>query len=186
MNIFFYIEPLVQRDNPHLKLPWVGFMGRIVKAVRQLDPTTQFFCLSNENLSKEAGLLLGSSNVAHVQQTELVPAFGNTALAVATHWYKGGDEMSRNRMAAVVRRLSGVFAPDICLTFSPAPFLTAAFGDIPILHFELGAFSRSPFPETAYQDPIGMYLTSFPAVNKNYVLSFKPTSEEVARGETAN
>ena len=65
----------------------------------------------------------------------------------------------------------------VCISFSPAPFLKTAFG-VPVLYFEHGMVSRTPFPATAYLDAEGMFQAGAFAKAANEFRSAIVTHEE--------
>lgn len=160
MNILFYVEPLVERDNPLWKKGWLlDFMHRMVSSLSTADTQAhEFACITGSALGATARQVLGQSRVATIGQTELIPAFGANALDAASRWYLGqNDAATTDAMAALIKRKLGGYVPDVCITFSPAPFLQTAFPQSQTFHFELGMISRPPFPETIYLDPCGMF-----------------------------
>lgn len=67
---------------------------------------------------------------------------------------------TRDRLAEVLSPVLGDFAPDVIITWAPAPHLRRLFPQALILHKETSVFSRTPFPLTYYLDPRGFHRWS--------------------------
>lgn len=177
MHVLFYVEPLTEREDPTMKRAWLHYVRQMVMSLRRAHAKVEVHCIVGDGLESDARSGLEDVEVSCIWHTELVPRFGRSALAVAGHWYAGGTPQSIAEMAALVRERSGGFAPTVCLTFSPAPFLAAAFAEAPTVHFELGIVSRAPFPVTGYLDNRGGFKTSTPYLAHESIARFEPSSE---------
>lgn len=178
MKVLFYIEPLTEREAPKWKRGWLDFAARMARAIEAERPGASFAAIVGDGLEADAANALADARVEVLRHAELVPRFGTTALQVATGWYRGGTASSTREMGDLVRRRLRGFAPDVCITLSPAPFLRDAFAAAPVLHFELGIVSRPPFPFTGYLDPIGMFMQSFIGRYAARVSGFEATPDE--------
>lgn len=182
MNVLFYVEPLTERENPIGKRPWIRFVSMMTSSLCGKDIVGHsFFVLIGEALESEARKQLKNCGVAAITHTELVPRFGRSALEVSLKWYQRKESPGMlNQMAHLVVDKLGEFQPDVCITFSPAPFLSQAFPKAPIFHFELGMVSRPPFPMTAYLDPLGMFKESCLIRFKQEIQRYVTVDEEQA------
>ncbi len=178
MRILFYIEPLTERDSPTWKIFWVGFVEKMVAALRRDDDNFDFRCVVGDGLESEAKRVLGEDYIACIKHLELIPKFGVNSLEAATSWYRGATSAALREMGSLLLSRLGNFTPEACVTFSPAPFVSTAYSGIPILYFEHGIYSRSPFPLTGYLDPLGMFTNSYVYRNQKIVEEFIPSSEE--------
>lgn len=157
MRVLFYVEPLTERDAPTWKRAWVDFVRMMIDALQAQGAQPDCACLVGDGLHDYAKERLTACHVDAINHTELVPRFGGSALEVATAWYQGAAPSVLQQMAQLVRDRLGGFTPEVCISFSPAPFLATAF-TVPVLYFEHGMVSRAPFPTTAYLDTQGMFL----------------------------
>lgn len=163
MRVLFYVEPLVERENPTWKRWWVEhFVKKISTALLSEGVTAEdIACLVPTSLEAITRQILPDSCVASIDHTELVPRFGKSALEVASAWYnKQTADINLSDMGVLVKGRLGDFIPTCCITFSPAPFLKRAWQGVHVLHMELGFLSRPPFPTTVYFDPFGMFSDS--------------------------
>lgn len=67
---------------------------------------------------------------------------------------------TRDALADALSPVLGDFAPDVIITWAPAPHLRRLFPRALILHKETSVFSRTPFPLTYYLDPRGFHRWS--------------------------
>lgn len=178
MKVLFYIEPLTERDRPAWKAPWIGFVELMIESLRREFSSFEFLCVVGDGLEEEAKKRFSDAMVVSVHHTELVPKFGENALSAAINWYRGAPEKALQTMGKLLKSRISPFVPDICISFSAAPFVKVAFDNIPVLHFELGLYSRPPFPMTAYIDPFGMFCNSYFYKNKNKIINYCPTDAE--------
>ena len=178
MRVLFYVEPLTERDTPTWKTTWIHFVDKMVTTLRREFSEAQFLCVVGDGLEDLAKATLRNCTMAVIHHTELVPRFGSSALAASMHWYKTPSKRSLNDMAKLLKDRLGAFKPDVCITFSSAPFIGTAFPEIPVLHFEYGLVSRQPFPETAYLDPLGMFNNSYPIRNRDILMKYSATNKE--------
>lgn len=183
MRVLFYVEPLVERENPVWKKGWVEHFVKEISSALIAEGVIEenIACIVPSALDDIACSILPNSYVVTIDQTELIPRFGSSALAVASGWYlNSAGSLAIANMAELVRTRLGDFVPSLCLTFSPAPFLKLAWPEVKVLHMEYGFISRSPFPETMYFDPRGMFAESILAKYKDELQSWYPPDEAVA------
>ncbi len=182
MKILFYVEPLIEKESPTWKRGWIDVVSRIINSLRcDIHSSHSFFTLIGDGLEAYAHKKLQDCPIAIIQYTELIPQFGKSALEVSLMWYKRRESPGvLDRMAQLVLSKLGDFQPDLCISFSPAPFLKQAFSGVPVIHFELGIFSRPPFPMTCYLDPLGMFLSSCLIRFRKEILNFIANEEELS------
>jgi lipopolysaccharide biosynthesis protein len=183
MRVLFYVEPLVERENPTWKAGWIEYFVKKISAALTAEgiAETDLACVVPSALETVGRNVLPRSRVVSIDQTELVPRFGRSSLDVATAWYKGtASDEDLQEMAMLVQSRLGDFVPTCCVTLSPAPFLKTAWRDVPVLHMECGLISRPPYPETVYFDPHGMHsegaLSIFAAALRNRIPSMDEQS----------
>ncbi len=176
MNLLIYLEPLHEMNDPFWHEPWLRFADLMVTAFKRRWPSARVICVTSQALTHSRPA--AQFDVVVLDHSELVPRFGSTAATVAAHWDAGGSEESNLVMASLLRgRLAG-FQPQACISFSPAPFLRAAFPEAVTLFFEHGMVSRPPFPLTGYLDPYDIIRNSALVRLKNKARSFQPTLAE--------
>ena len=180
MRILIYVEPLPEK-RPLWKEGWLNAVGRFVTALRADDPSEDEICIvTSDALARRAADRFPDCRTVAIPAGELIPALGPSANVISQHWYE--KTASANMRAAMRQILMGKissFAADVCITFSPAPFLKDCFPDAAVLHFEYGMMSRAPFPETAYLDPFGMYRDSALGRFPEAIQAYQPTAREV-------
>lgn len=157
MNVLFYLEPLIELEKPYFKKGWLtGVCDTILTSLS--NPAHNITLVLNEALS------FGFENRANVEtitvfQRELLNlgAYNQLDLLISWYWDRYDEEQLDYYKRLFSEKLSKLpSAPDVILTFSPVPFLKALFPKSLILHIEYSLFSRKPFVETWYFDPIGM------------------------------
>lgn len=180
MQVLFYVEPITERDNPTWKAPWLHFVNMMMASIRRDSPDAEFCCIVGDGLEDTACKILQNCHIAVLHQTELIPRFGKSALDATIAWYSAPNPSALSDMAALIKsRLpDSACKPDVCITFSSAPFLSTAFPGTAMLHFELGLVSRHPFPETAYLDPLGMFNNSYPKQHQDILRGYIPDASE--------
>lgn len=180
MHVLFYVEPLTELDAPRLKAGWVRqFVTLMINSIRAAEPTSNFCCVVGDGLEDIAKASLSECQIVTIEHTELVPRFGPSSLAVAQKWYQSSSAQQREEMADLLMDRVQGFEPDVCITFSPAPFLEKAFPSSTTLYFELGLVSRAPFPMTAYLDPLGMLKNGYPATHSRIVKNHVGSQQEI-------
>lgn len=187
-RILVYIEPVTERSDPLLKRPWLDFAARIAEAVFETEPDAQIACIVSDALGRFAGEHPALANVRFIEvaHQELIPRFARSGLDLTIAWYRDDNEALSDEFSRYFRGRVGALNPDICITFSPAPFLASLFPDAKIFHFELGAVSRAPFPSTAYLDGHGMFRCGFPFRHPEIPLGFDHEPSLRTIGEIAD
>jgi hypothetical protein len=180
MRVLFYVEPITERDTPTWKTSWIYFVNMMATSIRRDNPSAEFWCIVGDGLEDTAGKILQNCQIAVLHHTELIPRFGKSALDATISWYSAPSPSALSDMAALIKsRLpDAAYQPDVCITFSSAPFLSFAFPGTAVLHFELGLVSRHPFPETAYLDPLGMFNNSYPKQHQDILRGYIAEASE--------
>lgn len=172
MKILFFVEPLIVRGSPDLRLSWILFAADLM-ATLEPEPRgwpERFRIVTSEHLRKRTQapyplrlphrpnreIELPDGLVRAVSRGALRDLTGPDAMHASAVWYeKTADEQTRAGMAALVREAAGDFEPEVVVTFSAAPFLRDAYPDAAVLTHESGMVSRPPFPPTFFFDPLG-------------------------------
>lgn len=163
MNLLLYVEPLIEMERPYWKEGWATYFGRIIiDTLRNAEGPEggfDFAIAVNEPLRERSNL-----DIEHVvfTQAELLKPFDWSYLVASLAWYNSSFTAEQLEYYKILMRtkLAG-FCPDIIITFSPAPFFKDAFPNALTLHMEYSLFSRSPYPQSWYLDPVGMLANSF-------------------------
>ena len=179
MKILFYVEPLIEQDKPYWKDGWVSvFCSNIIATLKKNDTVYDFRIMTNEAISQKVSI---DTPIIQVTQKELLSPFKTTNyLDVTTAWHLEtyANEHLEDYRKLMLEKLDG-FIPDIIITFSPVPFFKNMFKDTLILHHEYSVFSRLPYPQSWFLDPIGMhnnlFLNKFENEIKSIVLSENQT-----------
>jgi len=103
----------------------------------------------------------------------------NAAILAALH--EGtAPPLAEESYAALIAETLGGFRPDVVITRTPAAFLRHVFPDALVLGTELGPFSRRPYPLTMFQDAMGLWSRSLPAVCAEELMSRTPSGDDRA------
>lgn len=173
MNILFYIEPLIQYDNPVLQEPWLYIhIKNIIEALK--DEKFNFYIASNSALSEKIEKIEYRKYLKEVfsfEQSEL-KVFSSSTLDILRKWYEKSfnqEDMSTYKNLMLKKFKGNTF--DIIITFSPVEYLKEIYPSVLFLHYEYGMFSRKPYPRTYYLDPINSngysYLDKYYSKIKN-------------------
>ncbi|WP_152019922.1 hypothetical protein [Aliarcobacter butzleri] len=161
MKILFYVEPLIEQDKPYWKDGWVGvFCNNIIKTLEQSENNYEFLIMTNEAIAQKVNI---ETPIIQLTQKELLAPFETTNYMDATkawHCETYTSEQLENYKNLMSEKLNG-FIPDIIITFSPVPFFREMLPNTLILHHEYSIFSRLPYPESWFLDPVGMHSNLF-------------------------
>ncbi len=164
MNVLFFVEPLLERSRVYDKLvPWVQpWVVDMAAALRDFRGDCDFRVVVSEPLASRIDRLPPAALVALTQRELLAPFPGQGPLDIMIGWANDSHAPEiRSRYAALYSaRLEG-FAPDVILTFTPAPYLAVAFPGAVVLHFEGSLFGRAPLSPTWFFDPVGPIHPAF-------------------------
>lgn len=177
MNILFYIEPITELNRPRMKHPWVYFTNLFIQSLENSCENNQFAIVTGDGLEIEASGL--GKRLVILKHTQFVPVLGNSALEVVEQFYKNKSSPGIKDLSKNLKKQLKDFIPDVCISFSASLLIKEAFPGIPILHFELGLFSRPPFPRTGFLDPLGMFQNCFLAQNKDDIQKYEPKPEDL-------
>jgi len=187
MRVLIYIEPLVEREKPLWKRGWVEafgpkFHGALLAGGVEAGDIA---FVVPEPFVDEAKVLFPGSMVVTISHSVFVPSMVNDALALARAWYEGNRAIAQDeQLAAILRDALHGFTPDLAISYTPAPFLKQVWPGLPVAHFEVGMFSRRPYPMTIYLDPFGMFRQGAPARFAKDLSKRVPTLGETALIET--
>lgn len=156
-TVLFFVEPMIERDNPDLKLVWADRWVRdwVETLQRSTHGPYRIGLVINRPLQRRMQPLPGVELFV-MEQRELLAAAAADPLSALLAWFRG--TASHEQLDATARLFLGrlgSFTPDIIITWTPVPYLRRAFASALILHHEFGMFSRFPFPRTWYLDPTG-------------------------------
>ena len=175
MKILFYVEPLIEQDKPYWKDGWISVFCRdIINTLNQSKNNYEFIIMTNEAIAQKVNI---DTPIIELTQKELLEPFNTTNyMDVTTAWHNEtyAAEHLEDYKNLMLEKLGG-FIPDIIITFSPVPFFKNMFKDTLILHHEYSIFSRLPYPQSWFLDPVGMhsnlFLNKFANEIKSSVLS---------------
>lgn len=163
MNILFYIEPLIERGEPYWKLNWLN--NNTASIINTLDNNYNCKIITNEPIASKAEDL-DNIDLITLSQKELLQPFENGYLEASITWFNNTYTSEQlNYYKHLIKNKLNDFYPNIIITFTPVPFLNELFVDSQVLHMEFSLFSRKPFSETYFLDPVGVYSKSFIANN---------------------
>jgi hypothetical protein len=164
MNILFYVEPLVEMGRPYWKDGWATYFCRLLMQALASAPAAKEakFCIAvSEPVNQRLRFGPEIRRVVFTQP-ELLEPFSWDSLSASLAWYRGrADKGQMDHYVNLMRGKLADFTPDIIITFSPAPYFRDAFPDALLLHMEYSIFSRPPYPQSWYLDPVGMLGSSF-------------------------
>lgn len=176
-----YIEPLVEKGLPLWKSGWLRQGRRLVDAIRSgRGSNDEFVVFCGQALAGEAHQQFPSIKVLTLAHADFVPAFGTDPVEITLGWYRDTTPAKElAELGGLIKKKLGEFRPDVCITFSPAPFLKSAFPTCRVFHFETGMLSRAPACETAYFDPLGMLNEGMLGKYRKEIRAYKASPEEL-------
>jgi len=161
MKILFYVEPLIEQDKPYWKDGWVGVFCRdIINTLNHSENSYEFLIMTNEAIAQKVEI---ETPIIQLTQKELLEPFHTTNyMDVTTAWHheRYTSEQLEDYKSLMLEKLNG-FTPDIIITFSPVPFFREMLPNTLILHHEYSIFSRLPYPQSWFLDPVGMHNNLF-------------------------
>ncbi len=177
MKILFYIEPITELNFPKMKSSWVDFTRLFIDSLDKSSEKIDSAVVVGDGLENEASSL--GKRLIVLNHTQFVPEIGKSAMEVVEKFYKNQSSSKIKKLSKYLRNKLEDFIPDVCISFSSSLLLKEAFPGTPILHFELGLFSRAPFPQTGFLDPLGMFQNSFLAKNKDLIQRYETTEKDL-------
>ena len=157
MRILIYIEPQLEMDLPTHKENWlVDWVPRLADGIRcGFSDGVRIVAIAANHLVEAAPAIEGVEWVG-VHQRDVVELKREDALAgrIARFTSCGRGPESRRQAERIAALLPG-FVPDCVLALSDARFLQEIYPAAAIVQHEYGLFSRSPFPESFFFDPVG-------------------------------
>jgi hypothetical protein len=178
INILFYVEPLIERDEPYFKIGWINiFCKNIINTLKNSEHSYDFLILTNEALAQKVNFY---TNIIQITQKELLDPFNTSNyMDVISSWHceKYTKKHLESYKKLILDKLNG-FTPNIIITFSPVPFLKNIFLNTLILHHEYSIFSRTPYPQTFFLDPVGVHSNLFLNKFKNEIELIELTKKQ--------
>ena len=178
MKILFYVEPLIEQDKPYWKDGWAGVVCRdIINTLKQSENSYEFLLMTNEAIAQKVDI---GTPIVQLTQKELLSPFETTNyMDVTTAWHceTYTNKQLKEYKKLMIKKLDG-FLPDIIITFSPVPFFKEMFPKTLILHHEFSIFSRLPYPQSWFLDPIGMHSNLFLNKFEDEIKSIKLTEKQ--------
>lgn len=176
MNVLFYIEPLIQMDNPLLQKPWLYIhIKNIITPMIELKYNVYFVVNTEiEESLKKMDYFDKVKKVYSFKQEEL-KLFTFSTMELLEKWYNQSyskDEIDKYK--DIVNKKIGKISYDVIIAFSPVPYLKLLYPNALILYYEYGMFSRNPYSPTYYLDPEGPGGYSYISKNYDRILK-KPT-----------
>ena len=159
MNILFFVEPLIQMDNPNIQSYWLFHHIKIMlESIKKNNKENKCYFVSNNSLTKILKEIDYKNEIEKIytfSQKEL-KIFSSSSIETIKKWYN--NEYSIKEMEEYKKIFINKFKEnsfDVIVTFSPVPYLKEIFNEALVLNYEFGIFSRPPFPITFFLDPIG-------------------------------
>lgn len=184
MKICFYVEPLIFHNKPFHYFAWLGYCTKIYNCLKtsSFRKEYEFRFITSEALAHYGmnNYGLPEDILIQIQQKEIKQDFNtnNTSITQSFQMESCGDEVLQEYGKIIQDKLSS-FEPEIILTFSPVPFLERAYPNALILHMDNGMFSRTPYPDSLFFDPFGLYDQSFPVRFNKELKNYQASEEEL-------
>ena len=163
LRVLFYVEPLIEMGLPYWKKCWADtFIQTILDALEQSGSAVDTAVCLGEAIREHLPPRAGQRVVSFSQRELLAPFPGGNYLDASIAWQQGS--FSAEQLGAyreLVAGKLGDFVPDAIISFSPVPFLQQAFPRAVVLHMEYSFFSRRPYPQSWYLDPVGKHISAF-------------------------
>ena len=180
MNILFFVEPLIQMDDPLLQSPWLHIHRKnIIVPMGELKYNI-YFVVNTEikEKLKKMDYFNEIKKVYSFQQKEL-KIFSSSTMTILEKWCKKTyTKQEMEEYKTVIKQKIGKVDYDVIITFSPVPYLKLLYPNALILYYEYGMFSRFPYPPTYYLDPSGPGGYSYISKNYNKILKQKTYFEK--------
>ena len=179
MNILFYVEPLIERDDPYWKEGWVSYWSnKLASIISEFEEKSQSCIILSEALSNISEFDSFNKFII-LTQKELTQNFLYNSEELLSFWYRENAPKSlSNYYKNLLKGKIDSFIPDIIITFTPIPFLKELYPKAKILYFEYSFISRLPFYETWFLDPCGVYDYSYLNQYANYIKQYRLNEKE--------
>ena len=182
MNILFFVEPLIQMDNPNIQSYWLFHHIKIMlESIKKNNKENKCYFVSNNSLTKILKEIDYKNEIEKIyifSQKEL-KIFSSSSIETIKKWYN--NEYSIKEMEEYKKIFINKFKEnsfDVIVTFSPVPYLKEIFNEALVLNYEFGIFSRPPFPITFFLDPIGPGGDSYLRIFSEKILKNVKISKE--------
>ncbi|MDD3834989.1 MAG: hypothetical protein PHS42_05905 [Sulfurimonas sp.] len=163
MNVLFYVEPLIELGKPYWKEGWVNEVCLdIVQTLQKSGNAYVFKLITNEAVAQRVVFRDESFELLSFTQEELLEPFGSDYMRASTSWHLGSYTQEQLLYYEnIMSEKLGEFVPDVIISFTPVAFLESLFNKALVLHHEFSIFSRSPYPQSWFFDPVGVSSRSF-------------------------
>ena len=163
MNLLFYVEPLIEMGKPYWKKEWVNNIClNIVKTLEKSDNDYSFELITSEAIAQKIELKDEKIKIHTCTQQELLKPFGTDYSSASKSWHlKTYTQEQLEYYKELMRLKLNSFIPDVIISFTPVDFLQSLFSDALVLHHEFSIFSRLPYPQSWFLDPVGVSSHSF-------------------------
>lgn len=148
MNILFYIEPVVFRQEPSLLMTWIWWIEEIAQA----NPEAQFAIVSSAWLCDRVSnpTIVRFPISAH----DATKAYDFERLPYVKSLFD--DRLPDNQqLLERLRPIDKNFQPQVVVSFTENRFLKNAFSDADIFYTEIGSTPRIEANQTFFLDPCG-------------------------------
>jgi len=186
MRVLFHVEPLLFHGRPFHYWALLDFcvtMSGWLRASRQESgDTVETRFLTNQALTERAIQHDGApaNDIHTVLERDLQDVTGRSAMNSLRALQSGEDAQLEERLAGFFAKALDGFRPDVIVTISPSPYWRRLFPGVTLLHFELGLFSRHPYPHVFYLYPLGVFRNSVPGVYSGQLKAMKASGEDQA------
>lgn len=176
MNILFYINPFVVRNEP---LFYEGALTKkiAVEANNLIKKGANVSFLVGKQNSESVTSLVPDAIVANISQKEIYDALGSSK-NIEEFLYKEGDIKHYSNL--VQKKLEKSAVPDVVIAWeTPAGFFEIIFPDTKVVHQMPGFLSRLPFPELYMLETKGLFGLSNLSNNLSIIDTNKPSAESI-------
>lgn len=158
LRILFFVEPLIESLHLDFRAYWAHTLATKLAESLKKNNAGQFeiYLLTNEYVAEHIPEQTDMKVVVVSQQKLRASDIQCNAELIITK--AATNELSNSeieRFTKIYKKSLGNFIPDVIITWTPAPYIQAAYPNTLLLYSEVGIFSREPFPQTIYFDPVG-------------------------------
>lgn len=130
MNVLFYVEPLIEREEPYWKEGWATLIcTNIAQTLNRSSFKYNFVIAVNEPIAQRLDCENFMKKVIFTQP-ELLSPFTGGYLEASKAWYcESYTNEQYDYYITMMKKKFVEFTPDIIITFTPVPFLKNLFPD---------------------------------------------------------
>lgn len=157
--------------------PWLGAWSRYLPQLHSTEVTYRF--LINSSKQSYAHRIGISPDLLSIIATSILEHFQRDGMSAGhfLHRHLDDQHLFIPLLPVVDTALQG-YNPDIVISQAPQPWLRILLPNSLHLHTDNGIFSRPPFPEMRFYDPLGFVDHSLLSRYSDEVKSFVPTDHE--------